>query len=294
MYLLASDSYFHTGLIHQNSGRPGQDYALAEANDQWALALVSDGCSSGRRTDIGARLLVLASRLALSAQGASLDFENLPVAIRSQQAESLALGRTHFGLTNEDLLATLLLSYVTRQGAYLYIWGDGVYALKRRDGSIRATAFEWADNMPYYPAYEAGDLPAFIVAHGADLSAPRVTERRIEITAAGELSGEEISQHSLAAGIAGFSLFLGEAELKELEYIALFSDGISQVDKLALGETIMAYLAFKNNKGAFVKRRMIKAGKDFRKIGQGPLDDISLAVIRLEKIEEEEENENES
>jgi hypothetical protein len=45
---------------------PCQDYALSGVTRHLAYAVVADGCSSGGKTDIGARVLALATAIALA------------------------------------------------------------------------------------------------------------------------------------------------------------------------------------------------------------------------------------
>lgn len=57
---------FHIGAQHLSLGKPCQDYAVSGSiNDTTAYAIVSDGCSSGGETDIGARIVALATKRAL-------------------------------------------------------------------------------------------------------------------------------------------------------------------------------------------------------------------------------------
>ena len=63
-----ADCSFHIGAQHLRLGLPNQDYALAGNLDDRAYVVVSDGCSSGGRTDIGARLVSLAAARALREQ----------------------------------------------------------------------------------------------------------------------------------------------------------------------------------------------------------------------------------
>ena len=55
------DDYFHIGQMHLGSGKPCQDYSFSGIIDEGAFAIVSDGCSTGRHTDVGARIIVLST-----------------------------------------------------------------------------------------------------------------------------------------------------------------------------------------------------------------------------------------
>ncbi len=63
---LKTDHTFQIGLQHLQTGKPCQDFALSGTiADDLVYAIVSDGCSSGGMTDIGARLMVLATKRAI-------------------------------------------------------------------------------------------------------------------------------------------------------------------------------------------------------------------------------------
>jgi hypothetical protein len=59
---MKADSYFEIGSTHQVC----QDYALAYASDDFAYAIMSDGCTSSLNTDIGARLVSVIARDAIN------------------------------------------------------------------------------------------------------------------------------------------------------------------------------------------------------------------------------------
>jgi serine/threonine protein phosphatase PrpC len=75
-------------------------------------------------------------------------------------------------------------------------------------------------------------------------------------------------------------------EMEEIEFIALFSDGVTQVDGVDWEDAVVELLSYKGTAGEFVKRRMIRAIKDWQKIGKGPTDDIACAVIGIEHGEQ--------
>ena len=62
-----TDSVFAIGASHVATGKACQDYTLSRASDTYAYAIVSDGCSSGGMTDVGARVLALATATAIRA-----------------------------------------------------------------------------------------------------------------------------------------------------------------------------------------------------------------------------------
>ena len=90
---------------------------------------------------------------------------------------------------------------------------------------------------------------------------------------------------SLAEGIGAVTIPIRPEELGDLEFLAVFSDGVTQIDGLDWKDAVVQLLAFKTTEGEFAKRRMIRLIKDAQAKGKGPVDDIAYAVVRI--IQEE-------
>jgi len=290
MIQLFTDHYFHIGKSHLTGGKPCQDYAISQVSNLAGFAIVCDGCSSGRHTDIGSRILALATLNALKEYwqvNQPFNIGNALPAIRLNQKIRMAAARDLLGLTQKDMLATCLYALLSDQGGLINIQGDGVIALKFSNQSIQMSRFEWQNNMPYYPAYENGQLQAFINSHGNDLQDSCITsdtwlynDQEFDL-----LCTEKIS---LCDGIKGITIEIpADLIIDDLEYIAIFSDGVTQIDGVDWKDAVVEFLKFKNTKGEFAKRRMIRGIKNMQKQTKGPLDDIAFAIIRIEQIEEE-------
>lgn len=303
-----ADSYFHIGKAHLVNGKPCQDFTIASSGEEIAYAIVADGCSSGGQTDLGARIIALATKKIVEdgvlvmgmpntakvvgggmAVGGSMICSVADLAInidRVRYAKMRSAGEL-LGLDHSDLLATCAYVLVTPHGALMNVAGDGVVAIKMSDGTIVATKFDWANNMPFYPAYAADEHRSFIAAHGGDRSAQVLHSENWIIMADGTMEERGSAHHSLSEGIAGMATGLSPQDLSEIEFIAVFSDGVCQIDGVDWREAVRSLLAFKNTTGEFAKRRMIRFIKDAEKIGRGPLDDLSYAVIHIESKEAE-------
>lgn len=289
---LYTDHYFHIGGMHLNSGKPCQDYAISGVHDDVALAVISDGCSTGRHTDVGSRVLALSTATAIrehwivnrNTLGKTVSQE-----VNLQQKIVLAGVRQTLGLLSSDMLATCIYAYISPKGGIVHVQGDGVVALKYRDGRISLSNFEWENNTPYYPAYQGDGLQNFIKAHGDDLSVMCLSEEKITTEVGIDFPESQYQHYMLKEGIRGITIDISAEVLSsELEFIAIFSDGVTQIDSLDWREAVLEFLSFKNVRGEFAKRRMIRGIKDSKKIGKGPSDDISCAVVRIETIEDEE------
>lgn len=284
-----TDHYFHIGFAHLGGGSPCQDYAISQVYKDAAMAVVSDGCSTGGNTDVGSRIM------ALTVMAAMRDHRDLnhevcatetPLEIDIRQGIVLAGTQKILNLSLRDMLATCIYAYVTPAGGFIHVKGDGVVAFKYRSGNIVMSRFEWENNMPYYPAYKNGSLDSFIEAHGNDLRAVRLVEEEWRKEGDAEPVMSDCNGYALAEGIEGITINISEQAMDEdLEFIVIFSDGIAQIDKFDWQKAVLDFMNFKSFKGEFAKRRMIRGIKNAEGFGKGPFDDISYAVIRIERDE---------
>lgn len=280
-----TDHYFQIGHAHYTAGKPCQDHALSRSSGLIACAIVSDGCSTGGNTDAGSRILTFGTLQAIrdhaNASNGSLATAKISIVARQQQL--IGAVRPMIGLERNDMLATCIYAYVTQNGGLVHIQGDGVVAWKYRDGAIRMYRYEWANNMPFYPAYEGRDLEAFISCHGNDLQV-RCLEESMEYRGGGKCI-TNTGSYTLQQGIEGISLEIPSEELDEIEFLAVFTDGVTQIENVLWNDAVADFLSFKATAGEFAKRRMIRGVKETQKLGKGPMDDISYAVIRVEQEE---------
>lgn len=138
--------------------------------------------------------------------------------------------------------------------------------------------------MPYYPIYGTNRNlnNQFIENHGGNLD-----EYCLSKTTFMKLSdNSEINyknKYTLAQGMSGITINLDEKDIDEIEYITVFSDGICQIKDIKWEDAVVDFLNFKNTKGEFLKRRMMRQIRDYENNGNYVLDDISCSIIRIEK-----------
>lgn len=280
-----ADDYFHIGQMHIGSGKPCQDYSFSEVINESAFAIVSDGCSTGRHTDIGARIIALSTVHALQEwlKKRHVQFEKLNQSVTQQHNSILLKTIESFNLQFSDLLATCLYVCLTPKVGLISIQGDGVVAKVYRDGSLTFTAYRWNNNTPLYPAYAIMDnYRSFVKAHGDDLN---FTSLNVDSYHQDTSGGVRFNSHGISLGDAlqGVVSKISEDEIGTLSFVAVFTDGVMQVEGIYWKDAVLELLAFKNLNGEFAKRRMIRFIKDSRNSEnkKGPLDDISYAVIRI-------------
>ena len=291
-----TDHYFHIGSSHHLSGKTCQDYALSRSNENLACAIVSDGCSTGRHTDVGSRVLTFSTLQAIKdhakASVGSLDTAVLSIISRQQQIISTT--RFLLGLVPDDMLATCVYAYLNKNGGVVHVQGDGVVAFKYKDSNTEMHRFDWAKNAPFYPSYNEADAEKYIRnLHEGVVDTAILTHTSIRKSSSGKTESEELSTIPFDAGRNGYVFTLNQEQLAKVEFIVIFSDGVTQIGKLGDGgdwmlwhEAVSNLLNFKMPVGEFAKRRMIRELRDLAKVGKGPIDDISYAVIRLEDVKE--------
>ncbi|OHA99184.1 MAG: hypothetical protein A3A96_00705 [Candidatus Zambryskibacteria bacterium RIFCSPLOWO2_01_FULL_39_39] len=238
---------------------------------------------------MGSRILTLSTFQAIrdhaKASGGALN--TAVVSITSRQQQIIGTARLMLGLERVDMLATCGYVYLTKHGGFVHIQGDGVVGLKYRDGHIKMSRYEWADNTPFYPSYGEGGIEKFVGAHGGDLEAKRLSCSTVIRKTDGSYTEESSQEFTLREGLEGVVTKISQEELDEVGFVAVFSDGVTQIENVSWRDAVSAFLSFKNTGGEFAKRRMIRGIKDMQQSGKGPADDISYAVVRIDNTEEE-------
>lgn len=268
---LHADCAFTIGSRHMRLGDPCQDYAIAGIAAGRAYAVVSDGCSTGGRTDVGARLISLAAARELRVRD---DVD--PPHLRD------ALGSRPFDTEVEDLYATCITAAVDKDGrAIVRVQGDGVVAFVGAGGDVTVTRLEWSRNMPCYPAYGYDWFRKFIAAQGGpDALAFHVM--RVGVSA--EPLAEVKCSYAAAQAVNGHVLTWDPTTHGPLGCVAIFSDGVCQIEGVGWLDAVLELLAFKSVAGRFVTRRLNRFIKDAleQEPPRGPIDDLAVAAIVVE------------
>lgn len=268
---ITADHAFHIGSQHLRGGMPCQDYAMSGGSGTLGVAIISDGCSSGGKTDVGARIIAHSTAIALAA---SPTFDQKAVDFNCHWADLQA--KSALCLLQEDMLATC--GYVAASDRLLAvrIIGDGVIAAKRRGGDLVMTKVDWANNTPIYRAYAEDDYASFIHAHGGhDAMAVNVTRH----VRGEDAPTDKVIPQPLYSMLSGFA---DTVPIRDFDFVAVLSDGVTQVDGMGWRDVVAELMNFKSVEGDFVKRRMNRFLKDCLKHGKGPIDDISMAAIHID------------
>jgi hypothetical protein len=169
-----------TGARHSRAARNGQDAAIAMCSDAGissdsgamssgqgagpvGVVVVTDGCSSGASSEVGARLgatLFARSLYARLLAGAPIAAAETWTAVRADVVRALAdllermLGDREQAI-HDMFLFTIVAAAATREGAAVWALGDGAYSF----GSEPRVLGPFADNAPPYLAYDLLGAP---------------------------------------------------------------------------------------------------------------------------------------
>ncbi|MCA9357079.1 protein phosphatase 2C domain-containing protein [Candidatus Nomurabacteria bacterium] len=281
-----TDHAFHIGFQHRSNGKPNQDYTLSGTlNNYTNYTIVSDGCSSGGMTDIGSRLIVLATKRALEelSTSDSLVDEAFITQVNQLRNNYLELYRVQLGLTHPDLLATCLYAINQDESIFINVIGDGVVAIQY-ENCLVIHQFDWNMNTPYYPAYRQGNLEdSFKSAHKSVELPFTISTQTISSNEGEKETKQTAIGYTVEVGMKGWICNPTDPDLEtkngRLISVALFSDGVEQVDGMQCVDVVRQLLAYKSINGQFAVRRMNRFLTENSKVGRGPLDDISCAVI---------------
>lgn len=287
---LAGDSNFFIGDQHLRQGKPCQDYTLTERVGDFVLAIVCDGCSTGLKTDVGARLWALATFAAVR----SILKEDPRVALNDTLTRNIEESRWAivnqskkiYGLQFKDLLATCGYGLFSSTGGIVHLVGDGVVIEKYRDGRVILSRYDWEKNTPAYPMYAEDFYVGFIKEHGGNINVPRLKCTTVSLFSEEkkDIVTEEIP---LGVGMVGVTRLYDEHMMRELECVCISTDGITQIRMLHEGEmadwvwAAGELVRLKNSTGEFMKRRTRGFLQDIGKTGKVPFDDLGCAAVSI-------------
>ncbi len=280
---IVTDHAFHIGEQHLRNGKPCQDYALSgRLSDTIAYAIISDGCSSGGQTDIGARLVALATERAIRECVQQNIFT--ATSINAERDLYIEAYRRTLQLPIDDFLATSLWTIVEKETLFVSVTGDGALALMF-EGSTEPLLYDisWDKSAPYYPAYRLGGMNERFKQHHENLTPLTITKS--QQVCEGELN-TSTDQHYIEPGMNGLAFSFSrnhDSFTSRICGVALFSDGVTQVDDTSTTDVVRSLLSFKSTTGQFFTRRMNRFLQDVKKVGRGPLDDIAGAVLHFEQ-----------
>ena len=289
--MIRADCAFRMGRSHLVC----QDYAVARSGEQ-AVALLADGCSSSPDTDVGARLLTLAALPLASClmeqdkrdTTDADDKDTFAALLDKYHHDAITEARRYverLELPGEALDATLLTVAASEGRWFASVFGDGVVAAARHDGSLDVTVVSYLGGYPYYANYLAD------AERARALLKIRGNLRQIETFtllpdgAIADMRRDTCRTDAPCAYVAGST--------REYRFVAALSDGVHSFGQanaeqtgnmgantpVALRDVLRGLTAFKTMTGQFAQRRMQKFEQTCALSGWQHHDDISLAVL---------------
>lgn len=258
-----------TGTRHSNSALACQDFCLAQAQAGRAWAVVSDGCSTGALTDLGARAWALAARKCMrEADSLLTDPDSLRLLVQGGAAR--ALDELEF----EDGYATLGILQAHDQRVSATFFGDGSLLARHGDGSMTLINLQYSANAPAYLNYDRN---------------PAVRDEWIQY-----YGGQELliaaSRYDVTGELAQFKVetlpanrpwqWQAHIERDELELVLIATDGVDSREAGSVA-TAKQLLGVRNSAGEFLRRRLGRLGREWNAAHTLPADDLALAGIWL-------------
>ncbi|MGH1347439.1 MAG: protein phosphatase 2C domain-containing protein [Nannocystales bacterium] len=246
--MLHIDAHFARGYTHPVC----QDYAVAGAR----IAVLCDGCSGAPDSDVGARLLAHA---ALNTPPGGL--HDRAWLERSESARSV------LGLGMTALDATCIVAEADDDAITVTMFGDGVVAARRCDGSLAVIEVSYPRSAPPYPSYAL--CPQRKQAYDDEgLGVPTL-----------HTTG---CAPSTVPGGPGLSWVFPRAQWRS---VLVGSDGLGafrQSDQTIVPapDVVSALFRYPSPRGAFVTRRLRKfLAKEAPTLGLQPEDDVAVAAL---------------
>ena len=270
-----SDWYIDRGYSHKIC----EDYATVGDG----FVIISDGCSSSEHTDIGARLLCMSAKELLNDRGMCSDYRSLKGYVVAKSVPLL----DRIGLSVASLDATLLVAFVRDGFIRVYVYGDGYVVItyktqccKERYVDKQFCKFEYPQNAPYYPSYEA-DISRNIMYH-KEIQTVRDSRRFVE-------DGFSSEEWNGSESLIDDECVITE-KLENVANVVLMSDGAGSFLEKKNGvaeavpdiDILMTFTDFKITKGEFVARRANAVMKRFRKNNITHYDDLVVGGLNFD------------
>lgn len=237
---MTTNAAFVIGTRHACVAQPCQDYARAGEN--WVA--VSDGCSQGGNTDLGARAWVLAAQRVVRHDG--LTAITNPLEFMNRVLEE---GRA---LTDElpfdDCFATIGVGAFVDDHFHAFLQGDGCIAVALANGGIEYWDIESPKNAPLYPQYLL--QPELIKAWDAMVEGACARAKRFQYDADGTLLNMSVEDLDTQT-------FFNKVWSKDDVYAMLVcTDGVFTVPHKKDFDMLNDLFSVKDPTGAFIQRRI--------------------------------------
>ena len=252
-----ADSHYIIGSSHQYC----QDYTRHGQNEKYAWGIVCDGCSGSTDSDVGARLLAHMAEKVLKAVGP----KEIDVIQNALQVEFQSI-LDYFGNSFSFDSTLLLMVYdKSKNVLHFYIWGDGHYYVKKKNGEAFFGSIIYSNGAPFYLSYRwLNKEDEYETCFGSNYA---------EWTDEFFQNGVSI-ESGKAEGVKRVHFVIDNAA-STIEFVSITSDGLSSIE----GGNLLEFFNFKSFNGDFVKRRFTGFSRYLKKNQLFHTDDLSMAAI---------------
>lgn len=290
---VCTDHFFTIGSVHQYQGSPCQDYATSGRIGNVHYAIVADGCSTSRDTDIGCRMLTLIFKAFLGELFEQAVTPVLTQDLLQQFPRFFSQPLSEFCASSpflpEEAFNSTLVVALYQEGAenvYFSIFGDGCVVLQKKKHSDQTASeplptvrfsLDWNLNAPPYLAYlsrkektrEYNDM----------VSSDPYGKLRIGDSSLAKEEPTEIEVEVLVSD--GFEGFHRHVPVANLESISVFSDGVfSFSNSVAEDYIVERFTSIKLPTGQFLKRTCCSRLRELKNHHQSVnQDDFSMATL---------------
>jgi serine/threonine protein phosphatase PrpC len=254
-----------------------QDYALSGVRDDFAYAIVCDGCSASDDVDIGSRLIAMSARDAIMASEKSMadfdgtfDYEDLAKEIIHRAKSACCIFRT---MHLRCLDSTLMMAAIKGNLLRACIYGDGVFVHKSLTGRTHTIHIDFTNNAPSYPSYYLDPVrqKQYLEAGGKK----NVVHNFV---------GYPVTNGIIEKTFDPFEPVTVSVIVEPGDSISLISDGInsfrcSNNDPIEWSTLVDEFTGYKNTSGVFAQRRMTAFKRKCQTDLMTHSDDISIASI---------------
>lgn len=276
---MGADVFFNIGKTHKVC----EDYAICglTPDEKHPYAIVSDGCSSSKNTDIGSRIICksLESIFHLFTQNPTMPGQNLPLdnALLYMQMRAEEILESFKGIVDPSALdCTSLAVHRFDTEFHVIAAGDGVIAAKKYDGTLEIKIIEFAGNAPIYMGYMLDADRLALLKQMYDCT------KRIYHHVNGKAVDVTISDE-----IAEYFVY----PISEYEMVGVMTDGVLSFrqisdsptsrtsDSVHVAEIVQSLMDFKGLAGEFVHRRCSRFLLDCIGKNRFHTDDIAIGVV---------------
>lgn len=276
---MGADVFFNIGKTHKVC----EDYAVCglTPDEKHPYAIVSDGCSSSKNTDIGSRIICksLESMFHFYNANPHVPGQLLPLenALIYMQVKAEEILDSFKGIIDGQALdCTSLAIHRYDQEFHVIAAGDGVIAAKRHDGTLEIKVIEFAGNAPIYMGYVLNPERLEMLKKMYDCT------KRIYTHINGKPADVMVSNE-----IAEYFVY----PISEYQMVAVMTDGVLSFRQLTdsltsrtseavpVTEIVHNLMDFKGLVGEFVHRRCSKFLSECIGKNRFHTDDFAIGVV---------------